>query len=146
MCTLLLAEILNCSLSFIIRCINDSHCYKKATSTAIIGQQVVKITINQMYGSNSYHNLHVQAQRIASLIADKGQELPLFYHTVLVAMQTELFFTPLMYQVFSFPLSPPFYSFGLYIGKGPLNIFRLASSLNFILFYCICVKCIKLDI
>ena len=63
-------------------------------------------------------------KRIASLIAVKRQEP---YSTT--PMQTKFFLTslsnhvPSRNQVITFPLTTPFYSFGLCRGKGPLNNF-----------------------
>ena len=84
-------------------------------------------------------------KKIASLIADKRQEP---YSTTLFWLRCKLSFSllslsnhvPSRNQVISFPLTTPFYSFGLCRGKGPLNNFSI--GLVFIIYLITFLFCI----
>ena len=84
--------------------------YSRITSITAVGMGPIATTVYK---------------RIASLIETRT----VFYHSLLVAMQTEIFLislsnhVPSRNQVISFPLTTPFYSFGQCRGKGPLNNF-----------------------
>ena len=77
-------------------------------------------------------------KRIASLIADKRQEP---YSTTLFWLRCKLSFSLLRSAIMcliSFPLTTPFYSFGLCRGKGPLNNFSFGLVFFIYLIRCYC--------